>query len=212
MALNKRAEYDVEVRAGCVAGSKGDVRRALEVRRSARYACPPLRHKAAVCGGLHVDPVKAGTQDQSVVAGQVGVGAADALAAGRGASEARADKHIRHTRAAWSANLAADDESLVELRVDAVLVRRCGDRRRRVEGGRVVVPLAEIARAGRRPAEEGERDLHVVARGNNHRVLPIEIGLRSAYELAAALCRVVRADVEADDWNGPRRVGDATVY
>src|SRR5207248_10229652 len=104
MALNKRAEYDVEVRAGCVAGSKGDVRRALEVRRSARDACPPLRHKAAVCGGLHVDPVEAGTQDQSVVAGQVGVGAADALAAGRSASDARTDTHIRPTSTARRAN------------------------------------------------------------------------------------------------------------
>ena len=212
MAADDRAGLEIKVPIGRVVRPEDDVWRALEVRSAARDAGPPLRNKMPLRRQVHVDAVYARAEHEAVVAGRIGVRAAHSGAALRRPTDARPDEGIRHACAAGCADHPADHEALLESRVDAVLVRRCGDRRRRVEGGRVVVPLAEIARAGRRSAEEGERDLHVVARGNDHRVLPIEIGLRSAYELAAALCRVVRADVEADDWNGPRRVGDATVY
>src|SRR2546426_12704643 len=98
----------------------------------------PLRRQ------VHVDAVDTRTEHETVAGGGIGVRDADSGAALRGAAEARPHEHVLYRAAAGTSDHAADDETLLEARVDPVLARRRADRGGRIEARRVVPPLPEV--------------------------------------------------------------------
>ena len=170
----------------------------LEVRNAAGEPRPPLLDDMPERRRRKVEAIRPAADRECVMAGSVGVRAANIEAATCGPPGTRTDGHVLD-RSCGTRDRAADDESEIEDRVDAATVDVRDDLVGFVEPPLVVPPLAEVARALRWTAEHRELDLHMRALRNCENVIAGVVGLRAAYELAAESASLLRTQVQVRD-------------